>query len=72
MFKGITIVIFKLSLEWSMNNYMKNSKQSPVYQFQLLITRIKFHIANEKVQRIEKMVQFFNTLVWLALFGLKK
>ncbi len=36
-------VISELSLEWSMDNHMKNSKKSPIYQFRLLITGIYKH-----------------------------
>jgi len=27
-------------MEWSMNDHVKDSKKSPIYQFQLLVTRI--------------------------------
>jgi len=36
-------VISELSLKWSMDNHMKNSKKSPVYQFRLLLTGIYKH-----------------------------
>jgi hypothetical protein len=34
------IFFFKLSLEWSMDDHMKDSKKSPIYQFQLLVIGI--------------------------------
>jgi hypothetical protein len=33
-------LFFKLSLEWSMDDHTKDSKKSPIYQFQLFVTEI--------------------------------
>jgi len=34
-------LFLKLSLEWSMEDHTKDSKKSPMYQFQLLINEIE-------------------------------
>jgi hypothetical protein len=38
--KKWNILFLKLCLEWPMDNHMKDSKKSPLYQFWFLITRI--------------------------------
>jgi hypothetical protein len=55
----------KLSLEWFMDDHTKDSKKSPIYEFQLLFIGISILVTLEKIISFFRNVKIFKKNTFL-------